>query len=307
MKWSSSMIADLVSVVDYFKRGGMGRTLEILADHFIEKMKKRAVIETYAMEFHHENIDIDAERIGPGEYKLAFICHLVNLRKKRNNEKNEKNEKKRREKVRGVYDCLSVMIKYCIMKILKYKEKRDYRVYFLSYIIKENLIPEHKIDEKDDKILEVITLSYYLTDELIKITNSDETHKFEEFRNEKDEREKEKEEKEEIEKENMNSIYENRSLMSHCENLDISICTRKQIRELYSILNTKRTIFVRILLVLAFEIIHRKSTVNKSWLNKFVKFKNRKEFLSLMNSPLVEVFLFITSERIKFRNVTESF
>ena len=310
MKWTSSMIADLVSVVDYFKRGGMGRTLEILADHFIEKMKKRAVIETYAMEFHHENIDIDAERIGPGEYKLAFICHLVNIRKKGGK---EKSGKKHREKIRGVYDCLSVMIKYCIMKILKYKEKRDYRVYFLSYIIKENLIPEHKIDEKDDKILEVITLSYYLTDELIKITNSDETHKFEEFRNEGREEEKEKEngkekdEKEEIEKENMNSIYENRSLMSHCENLDISICTRKQIRELYSILNTKRTIFVRILLVLAFEIIHRKSTVNKSWLNKFVKFKNRKEFLSLMNSPLVEVFLFITSERIKFRNVTESF
>ena len=303
MKWSSSMIADLVSVVEYFKRGGMGKTLEVLADHFIEKMKKRAVIETYAMEFHSENIDVDAERIGPGEYKLAFICHIVNLRKSRK-EKSGKGEKKGRE--RGVYDCLSVMIKYCVMKILKYKEKRDYRIYFLSYIIKENLLPEHKIDEKDDKILEVITLSYYLTDELIKITNSDETHKFQEFRNfecEEIENQKKENEKNEI----TNSIYENRSLISHCENLDISICTRKQIRELYSILGTKRTIFVRILLVLAFEIIHRKSSVNKSWLNKFVKFKNKKEFLSLMSSPLVEVFLFITSERIKFRNVTESF
>ena len=307
MKWSSGMIADLVSVVEYFKRGGMGKTLEVLADHFIEKMKKRAVIETYAMEFHSENIDVDAERIGPGEYKLAFICHIVNLR----NSKKDRKEKK----IKGVYDCLSVMIKYCVMKILKYKEKRDYRIYFLSYIIKENLLPEHKIDEKDDKILEVITLSYYLTDELIKITNSDETHKFQEFRNleyednernEKNEKD-EKKENEKMEEINMNSIYENRSLISHCENLDISICTRKQIRELYSILGTKRTIFVRILLVLAFEIIHRKSSVNKSWLNKFVKFKNKKEFLSLMSSPLVEVFLFITSERIKFRNVTESF
>ena len=120
MKWSSGMIADLVSVVEYFKRGGMGKTLEVLADHFIEKMKKRAVIETYAMEFHSENIDVDAERIGPGEYKLAFICHIVNLRKS----KNVKSEKKGREKVRGVYDCLSVMIKYCVMKILKYKEKK---------------------------------------------------------------------------------------------------------------------------------------------------------------------------------------
>ena len=303
MKWSGSMIADLVNVVEYFKRGGMGKTLEVLADHFIEKMKKRAVIETYAMEFHSENIDVDAERIGPGEYKLAFICHIVNLRK-------SKKDRKER-KITGVYDCLSVMIKYCIMKILKYKEKRDYRIYFLSYIIKENLLPEHKIDEKDDKILEVITLSYYLTDELIKITNSDETHKFQEFRNFECENEnggaENKGEKKDENEMNMNSIYENRSLISHCENLDISICTRKQIRELYSILGTKRTIFVRILLVLAFEIIHRKSSVNKSWLNKFVKFKNKKEFLSLMSSPLVEVFLFITSERIKFRNVTESF
>jgi hypothetical protein len=304
MKWSSGMIGELANVVDYFKRGGMGKTLEILADYFIERMKKKARIETYAMEFHHENLDVDSERIGQGEYKLAFICHLVNLRKnnrKKSENKSEKNMKKER-KEKNVYECLSVMIKYCIMKILKYKEKRDYRIYFLSYIIKENLIPEHKIDEKDDKILEIITLAYYLTDELIKITNSDETHKFEEFRNEKDS---------EIGKnnmnENMNSIYENRSLISHCENLDISICSRKQIRELYSILGTKRTIFVRILLVLAFEIIHRKSSINKSWLNRFVKFKNKKEFLTLMHSPLVEVFLFITSERIKFLNVTESF
>jgi hypothetical protein len=293
MRWSSGMIADLVIVINYFKKGGMGKTLEVLADYFIEKMKKKALIETYAMEFHHENLDVDAERIGPGEYKLAFICHLVNLRR------NDK--KKKREK--GVYDCLSIMIKYCIMKILKYKEKKDYRIYFLSYIIKENLIPEHKIDEKDDKILEVITLAYYLTEEMIKITKSDETHKFEEFRNERyerDEKECEKVDTENTENtENMNSIYDNRSLMSHCENLDISICTRKQIRELYSILGTKRTIFVRILLVLAFEIIYRKSSISKSWLNKFVKFKNRKEFLTLMNSPLVEVLLFVTSERIK--------
>lgn len=311
MKWSSSMIADLASVVDYFKRGGTGKTLEILADFFIEKMRKRAAIETYAMEFHHENLDIDAERIGPGEYKLAFICHLVNINKgkkdkgKKDKGKNIKEKKDKNERIRDVYASLSVMIKYCIMKILKYQEKRDYRIYFLSYIIKEKLLPEYKIDEKDDKMLEIITLSYYLTDEMIKITNSDETHKFTEFKKYEREDEGEKEEKEE----NMNNnlIYENRSLMSHCENLDISICSRKQIRELYSILNTKRTLFVRILLVLAFEIIKRKSKVDKSWLNRFVKFKNKKEFFDLMNSPLVEVFLFITSERIKFRNVVESF
>ena len=287
IKWSGDMVRDLVNVISYLKKSDAGKTLEVLGDYFIKKQKKNLVIEKYSMEF---NDNVDAEKIGDGEYKLAYICELVNIhyRKEKRNQK--------QKKINNIYYCVSFMMRYCISKILKYTHKNDYRIFFLSYIIKEKILPEHKIENKDDKILEIINLAYYLTNEMVSISKSDETEKFEEFKIEKDIVERK------IDEEVTNSIYRNRSLISHCENLDIGICDKKQIRELYSILKTRRTIFIRILLVLSFEISRTKGVLSKSWLNKFVKFNSHKEFLLVLNSPLVEVFLFITSERIKSRN-----
>ncbi len=283
IKWSGDMVRDLVNIVNYLKKSHSGKTVEILADYFIKKQKKKLSIENYSMEF---NDNVDAEKIGDGEYKLAYICELVN-----------KKSKKGKEYVNNVYYCISFIMRFCISKILKYRSKNDYRVFFLSYIIKEKILPDHKIQNKDDKILEIINLAYYLTDEMVSLSKSDETEKFEEYR-ELDDRDKRGEIPEEIK----NNFYCNRSLMSHCENLDITICDKKQIRELYSILKTRRTIFVRILLVLSFEISRTPNVLSKSWLNKFIKFNSHKDFLLLLNSPLFEVFLFITSERIKSRN-----
>ena len=287
IKWSGDMVRDLVNVISYLKKSDAGKTLEVLGDYFIKKQKKKLAIEKYSMEF---NDNVDAEKIGDGEYKLAYICELVNIshRKEKRNTKQKKNN--------NVYYCVSFMMKFSITKVLKYTHKNDYRMFFLSHIIKEKILPEHKIENKDDKILEIINLAYYLTNEMVSISKSDETEKFEEFKIEKDIEEKK------VDEEVTNSIYRNRSLISHCENLDIGICDKKQIRELYSILKTRRTIFVRILLVLSFEISRTKGVLSKSWLNKFVKFNSHKEFLLVLNSPLVEVFLFITSERLKNRN-----
>lgn len=274
LKWSTDMIHDLVTIVSYFKQNKLGEMLEVLGDHFINRHSKKLSFENYTMDFVES---VDADKINNGEYKLAFICELVNSQanKKRKLKPLYKNKLKKKEIFRdksnfnNVYNCLAFMIKYSISRNLDFRSnKPDNRIFFLTSVIRENLFPEYIIRNKDD--VDVLTLSYYLTSEIINVCQ----HRHE-------------------------TIYEITCLMANTENLDISICSNKQIREIMDILKTRKTLFARILLVLAFEISKIEKILDPLWIQTAIKIENYEDMTSLFNSPLIETMIFLTSERIK--------
>jgi len=90
-------------------------------------------------------------------------------------------------------------------------------------------------------------------------------------------------------------IYQNQSLILNTQNIDISMFSGKQVSEMCSILKTKRTLYVRVLLVLSYEISKIDNILE---LKEFIKFSNYEEFVNLVTSPLIEVLMFLTSRNI---------
>jgi len=273
LKWSTNMIDDLVNIISYFKKNRIGEMIEVLADYFIMRHSKKLTLEKYTMNFI-DNVDTD--KIGENEYKLAFVCELVNShankkRKLKTLYKNKVKKEKFQDKAdfTNVFNCLSFMIKYSISHNLDFRSnKPDNRIFFLISIIREKIFPNFVVKNKED--VDGLTLSYYLTSEIINIAQY-----------------------------NPEIVFQNSSLIANTENLDISICTNKQIREIMEIMKTKKTLFVRVLLVLAFEISKIPDILNPIWLQGYLKFIDYTEMISIFNSPLVEVLIFLTSRRIK--------
>jgi len=258
------MIKDLSLIVDYFTRNQIGELLEKLANFFIYKHRHYLLIENYIMEFS-DNIF----QVSPGEYKLAFICELANSHSNKSvmyySLVDNKRTKTVKSKFKNVYNWLSFMIKYCIIKLLKLENKMSYNDFFLTTLIKEKVIPNNMLKNKDDPIINITNFSYFLTKKLIDIS-----------------------------KDQPDIIYKNTSLISDTQNLDISICSSKQVREICNVLKTKRTLFARILLALSFHI--SKIDVNDTlWLSKYIDFENYDEFVLVISSSLVETLIFLTS------------
>jgi hypothetical protein len=90
-------------------------------------------------------------------------------------------------------------------------------------------------------------------------------------------------------------LYNNTSLILKTEDLDISILNQKQILEIMEVLKTKKRIFVRILLVLSFDILREEDILNELWFHKNIIFTDYEEFKSVLSSPLIEVLIFLTS------------
>lgn len=289
IKWSSGMVNDLCEVVRYLKGHEIGKVLEVLGNYFIKRHVKKLQMDKYTMDFIEP---IDSEKIGDGEYKLAFICELVSFyakkkrkygsfhsktkdkkKEKKNKEKKDNNNKtlKKAEKVvildkndnysTNVYSCIGFMIKYCISHLLKFHPtKFDYKTSYLISIVSE------KIKLQESRRLELLQLIFYIVQELIEYKDD---------------------------------VYSNVSLISHCENLDLSICSNIEIREICEILKVKRSLFVRVLLVISYEFSKSEDILHPLWLNRNVKCTSLAEFSHLTLSPLIEVFLFLTSKRIE--------
>lgn len=86
------------------------------------------------------------------------------------------------------------------------------------------------------------------------------------------------------------------SLMCETQNLDISILSSKYIRNILEILNTRRTIYVRILLVLTYEMMNVSDI--PVWILDKLTFSNKKQMISSLTSPSIETFIFLSSLRI---------
>lgn len=259
--WSNQMINDLTLMVGYFTTNEIGGLLEKLANYFIYKHRNKLSQENYIIKFS-ENV----YPITSGEHKLAFVCELANVYGIKSKIVIDK------KNFNNVYKWVAFMIKYCIIKLIKLENKMTFTDFFLTTLIKEkimpNILPNNIIKGKDDPITNITNFSYFLTKKLIYICKDD-----------------------------SNIIYKNTSLILDTQNLDISICNQKEINEICDILNTKRTLFVRILLVLTFQ-ISKIDINNPDWLSKVINFENYNEFVLVISSSLIETLIFLSSLNI---------
>lgn len=266
IKWSLKLIEELKQIVSYLKKNEIGGILEQLANFFLNKHLKYLDIKNYSMGFSEQ---LDPSQITDGEFRLAFICELINSYPDKNKTVSLGKKKKKVKKIKrpkgfvNVYFSFSAMLKYCIGNNFKLsREKIDYKGFYLTNILKNIIIPENKQSD-------VLTLPYFLTKELMFICRED-----------------------------SKKIYKNSSLILKTEELDLTILTKKQIGEILNILNTKKTIFVRILLVLAFETLREDDILNELWMHKNIIFGNYEDFISVVTSPLIETLIFITHFQI---------
>ena len=83
------------------------------------------------------------------------------------------------------------------------------------------------------------------------------------------------------------------SCVSASQNIDLSILSPLANRSILEILKTRRTLYVRILLLLTYE-IREISDISK-WVMKKLTFSNRDEMIISLTSPCIETIIFLTS------------
>jgi hypothetical protein len=77
IQWTKDLQQNLHEIVGFLNRSGLGETFEKVYLYFVNKHKKFRTISDYSMEF------LDSpDNISRGEYRLAFLCQLVNDKKK---------------------------------------------------------------------------------------------------------------------------------------------------------------------------------------------------------------------------------
>ena len=267
ISWSNKMINDLSSIVNYFNTNEIGESINKLENYFIEKHQTQMVFSHYFINFSENTYPLTAD-----EHKLAFVCEISNTYENKSKMYyslvDNKRTKKEKNNFKNVYNWVSFMIKYCILKLLKLENRMGYNDFFLTTLIKEKILPFNVLKDKNDPIVNITNFSYFLTRRLIELC---------------DDKEKE--------------IYKNSSLIADTQNLDISICSPKEIREICNVLKTKRTLFARILLILSFEI--SKININDPlWLTRYINLDNYTDFVSIISSSLIESMIFISCKNI---------
>lgn len=280
--WTENLVEELHRIVLFLKKHNIGQLIEKLADFYIQKTTKISNIQDYTMDFAES---VDSENINDGEYKLAYICELIHNIK--NNGKVLKLNVTKRKSTRlmknpkqktNVYIYFSQMIKFCILDIFKiYTNKTDFKIFYLVSILKDKFVPERdsqKIQQIQpirgvDPILEIFNLSYFLTTEIINTCKNDDT------------------------------IFCCNSLILETENLDISFLSNQESREILQILNTKRTLYLRILLVLSYEILKINDVFNPMWIAQTLSFDSYDSLVNILTSPLIEILILLTAHRIE--------
>ena len=167
----------------------------------------------------------------------------------------------KKEKIpKNVYEYFATMIRYCLRKKFIYtafsSQKMNYGGLYLISLLKEQFkdIPKSNNDE-------IYFLSYFLIKEIM------------------------------IDKRDTTLLT---SLRCHAENLDISFLNFPCRRSMYEILNTKRTLYLRFLLILTLEIVKTPNILRTTWVDAMVHFFNHESFLTLLNAPLIETIIFLT-------------
>lgn len=160
----------------------------------------------------------------------------------------------------NIYTYFSNMIQYCVSEIFHIEEKQNN--YKIYYL---NNILKQKLCK------EHINLAYGLTKYLIDITN-DLPH----------------------------IINYNTSLLLWSQNFKIDLLSFEEIREIMEILGIRRSLFVRILFILAENLSQKKTdNLNYLWISKHISFTDYDSFLNVITYPLIEIIIFITAFKLE--------
>ena len=85
------------------------------------------------------------------------------------------------------------------------------------------------------------------------------------------------------------------NLMSRTQELDISILSKEQIRDIKDVFHSNRTLYVRIFLVVCNEMIRNKHKFDANWVDFKCTSKDKNSFNLLFNDPLVEMNIWMSS------------
>ena len=96
-------------------------------------------------------------------------------------------------------------------------------------------------------------------------------------------------------------------LITRTQELDISILTPKQTREIMDIFKTSRRLHLRIFLVLSYHMIREKSVVGIIWYNLKFRIKNKEDLSSLLEDVIIETMICLVANIIIESSSEENF
>ena len=97
------------------------------------------------------------------------------------------------------------------------------------------------------------------------------------------------------------------TLILRTQDLDISILTSNQIRNILRILGTKRRLYLRIFLVLSNHMIREKCDICSFWYKLKFKIGNRNDLLTLFNNVVIETIICLTAKDIIYEYDSDIF
>ncbi len=265
ISWNDQSINYLLKIIKYLKKHS-GVCLENLANFYMNKHNLLLNIKNYSMIFSEDYI-IDSNVITNGVYKLSFICELGYFIESMKNDTNYNyyviGEKE-------IFKYVNSMIRYSIFEVFElHTHKLKNNEFYMLSILKTILIPNIKFKKeskiKKDKKLDILSVAYFLVLELIKYRKKA-------------------------------SIYEMVSIITQAHMLDIDILNKQEIKAISEILECKRKIFIRILLILSNEMIKYEYTKNK--IINTIHFKNLDEMIHCLTNPVIETVIFLTTCKI---------
>lgn len=143
----------------------------------------------------------------------------------------------------------------------------DFREVYMINLITEVMVGK----PNNDTIREIIKSSYYVTKYIIQL----------------------------IENEDIDLLSYMDTLLTHAMSLNISILNPTQIREMMSIMDISRKLYLRILLVISYHMIGFNSIITTKWTKKLTTVKNIKQFKDMLSDDIMELIIVITGFNVR--------
>ena len=105
-----------------------------------------------------------------------------------------------------------------------------------------------------------------------------------------------------VETENNNLFGFMDTLILKTQDLDITILTPRQKREIMETLKTKRKLYLRIFLVLSYHMIREKSAIDTLWYGVKFKIKNSMDMINLIEDVMMETLICLVANEIGYDN-----
>lgn len=269
--WTTELITELKTIVEYLKKNPIGSVLEKFSNYYVYKHREVKKLENYSMNFLDQRTSINRNDLGTtddisdGEYRLAFLCELTR------SIKNSTSKIYRSD----IYKYLNYMISYCLRRKIKNIINRPKLDNETSYLI--SLINENVGNSNQDMCL----LSLGFVKQIWTIFESGDSLS--------------------SNSQSSNDLRTSNNLpnlITQSEIIDMSFYKDDIKRAMLDVIykdvppnHKKKTIYLRFLLCLSYELTRKKFDIQK-----FVSFSNYKDFVFVITNPVIEVTLFLISE-----------